>query len=233
MRGLLGTGPPDPTLESASPSPSQGSIWHRIDIDSTLIRHRFPVLILLRCQTDPWGGESEADSSVGSGGPEPNKPLTTLEHMGCYWQTRDMGAHHRKCHSGPDYVIMFGPWYGGVQNVWVEENVLENVLSPKFLDPSKLRASGLLCRGFLYRQNRALTPERGGKRTARGGVQNPFLGAPLFFHPSMASSDMWVLPNWGVSAVFNRNGGQKSSRTSTRSWVFWDPAIKVSQIRAD
>ena len=33
VRGLLGTGPLDPTLESASPSPPQGSIWHRFDID--------------------------------------------------------------------------------------------------------------------------------------------------------------------------------------------------------
>ena len=31
-----------------------------------------------RCQIDPWGGEGEADSRVGSGGPVPNKPLTTL-----------------------------------------------------------------------------------------------------------------------------------------------------------
>ena len=29
VRGLLGKGPPNPTLESASPSPFQGSIWHR------------------------------------------------------------------------------------------------------------------------------------------------------------------------------------------------------------
>ena len=68
---------------------------------------------------------------------------------------------------------MLGPLYGGVQNVWGEENVPENVLSRKFLDPSK-RASGLLCRGFLYRKNRALTPEGGGKRTVRGGSKTPF-----------------------------------------------------------
>ena len=37
VRGLLGTGPPDPTLESASLSPPQGSIWHRFNIDSTSI----------------------------------------------------------------------------------------------------------------------------------------------------------------------------------------------------
>ena len=33
MRGLLGTDPLDLTLESASPSPPQGQIWHRFDID--------------------------------------------------------------------------------------------------------------------------------------------------------------------------------------------------------
>ena len=69
---------------------------------------------------------------------------------------------------------------GGVQNVWGGGgNVPENALSRKFLDPSK-RASGLLCRGFLYRKNRALTPEGGGKRTVGGGVQNPFLGGVSF-----------------------------------------------------
>ena len=59
-----------------------------------------------------------------------------------------------------------------------------------FLNPSK-RAPRLLCRGFLCRKNRALTPEGGGKRTVRGGVQNPFLGwvsfvrfsTPLLFPP--------------------------------------------------
>ena len=71
-----------------------------------------------------------------------------------------------------------------------EENVPENALSRKFLDPSK-RASVLLCRGCLYRKNRALIPEGSGKRTVRGGVQNPFLGgvsfvrfsSRFFFHP--------------------------------------------------
>ena len=34
---FFGTGHPDPTLESASPSPPQGSIWHRFNIDSISI----------------------------------------------------------------------------------------------------------------------------------------------------------------------------------------------------
>ena len=83
---------PDPTLESASPSPPQGSFWHRFNIDSTLIRHRFPHLTLFRCrinvesmsnrcQIEPWGGEGEADSRVGSGGPVPNKPSQTQQKL--------------------------------------------------------------------------------------------------------------------------------------------------------
>ena len=77
------------------------------------------------------------------------------------------------------------------QNVWGEENVPENALSRKILDPSKKSFSCLLFRGFLYRKNRALTPQGSGKRTVREGVQNPFLGGvsfvrfstPLFFPP--------------------------------------------------
>ena len=34
VRGLLGTGPLEPTLESASPSPRQGSSWHRNRVKS-------------------------------------------------------------------------------------------------------------------------------------------------------------------------------------------------------
>ena len=42
-------------------------------------RHRFPDLTLFRCQIDPWGGEGEVDSRMGSEGPVPNKPFKTLE----------------------------------------------------------------------------------------------------------------------------------------------------------
>ena len=62
---------------------------------------------------------------------------------------------------------------GGCKTYGGGGNVPENALSRKFLDPSK-RASGLLCRGFLYRKNRAVTPEGGGKRTVRGGSKTPF-----------------------------------------------------------
>ena len=106
--GLLGTAPPDSTLESASPSPRQGSIWHRFNIDSTLIRHRFRVKsgnrcritvesMLNRCQIDPWRGEGEADSRVGLGGAVPNKPLTSfnfLRHvMRAIWSVRPKCSH--------------------------------------------------------------------------------------------------------------------------------------------
>ena len=79
-----------------------------------------------------------------------------------------------------------------VQNVWGEENVPENTLSRKFLDPSKV-ASGLLSRGLVCRKNRP----QGGRRTCQTkGVQNSFLGGgpssgfppPSFFHPPIASS---------------------------------------------
>ena len=81
---------------------------------------------------------------------------------------------------------------GGGQNVWGEENVPENALSRKFLDPSK-RASGLLCRKFLYRKNRALTPEGWNTYRTRGGSKTPFLGGvsflrfstPLFLPPPL------------------------------------------------
>ena len=55
---------------------------------------------------------------------------------------------------------------------------------------------------ILYRKNRALTPEGGGRRTVQRGVQNPFLGGvsfvrfsyPLFFHPPKASSEPNCFP---------------------------------------
>ena len=73
----------------------------------------------------------------------------------------------------------------------------QRMRSPENSRTPPKRASGLLCRGFLYRKKRALTPESGGKRTVRGGVQNPFVGGvsfvrfstPLFFHPPMTSSE--------------------------------------------
>ena len=77
VTGLIGTDPPDLTLESASPAPPWGAIWHRFNIDSTsiswLIRHRFPDLTLFRCQIDTWGGEGDGDSKVGFGGPVPTE----------------------------------------------------------------------------------------------------------------------------------------------------------------
>ena len=75
-------------------------------------------------------------------------------------------------------------------------NVPENAPSRKILDPST-RASGLLSRGFLYRKNRATTPEGGGKPTVQGGsktlfgrgvIREVFL-PPLFPTPPMASPE--------------------------------------------
>ena len=78
VRGLLGTDPPGPHPRIRLALPSQGSIWHWFNIDSTSIRHWFPDFALFWCQIDPWGGEGEVDSRVVSGGPVPNKPLTIL-----------------------------------------------------------------------------------------------------------------------------------------------------------
>ena len=77
--------------------------------------------------------------------------------------------------------------WGLCKTVWGEENVPENALSRKFLDPSK-RASGLLCRGFLYRKRRALTPEGSAKRP------KPLFGRGVIrevFHPPLSSSPPW------------------------------------------
>ena len=66
----------------------------------------------------------------------------------------------------------------------------------KFLDPSK-RASGLPSHGFLYRKNRATTPEgvenvpyeEGPKPpSGRGVIREVFL-PPSFFDPPVASSE--------------------------------------------
>ena len=76
---------------------------------------------------------------------------------------------------GSPFPMLFLVWAvicGGAKRMEGGKRTGERAL-PKILDPSK-RASGLLCRGFLYKKNKALTPEGGGKRTVRGGVQNPF-----------------------------------------------------------
>ena len=54
VRGLLGTDPQNPTLESASPSPSQGSIWHRNRVKSMSNRCRINVKSMSnRCHINP------------------------------------------------------------------------------------------------------------------------------------------------------------------------------------
>ena len=93
---------------------------------------------------------------------------------------------------------------GGVQNVWGGAKRMgggkctrQRTLQKKKSDPSK-RASGVLSLGFLYRKNRAATPEGGGKRARRRGSKTSFWercpsrGFPplSFFHPPMASSDL-------------------------------------------
>ena len=77
----------------------------------------------------------------------------------------------------------------GVQNVWGRKTYQRTRPPDKFWTPPK---ELLVCSvvDFCTWKNRALTPEGGGKRTARG-VQNPFLGGvsfvrfsnPLLFPP--------------------------------------------------
>ena len=69
-------------------------------------------------------------------------------------------------------LIPLGRDMGGCKTYGGEENVPENAPSRKFLDPSK-RVSALLCRGFLYRKNRALTPEGVENVPYEGGSKTP------------------------------------------------------------
>ena len=75
------THPPDPTLESASPFPPQGSIWHRFDIDSTSKLGRIRKSMSNQCRIDaestPEEGRARRIREWGLGGAVPNKPLTS------------------------------------------------------------------------------------------------------------------------------------------------------------
>ena len=76
VRGLLGTGPPDPTLESAYPST-------RIDLASKQGQIRKSMSNQCRIDVEsmpnrPRGGEGEANSRVRSRGSVPNIPLTIM-----------------------------------------------------------------------------------------------------------------------------------------------------------
>ena len=66
VRVLLGPDPPDPQICLALPSSG---------VDLASIRHWFDIWPYF----DPRGGEGEADSRVGSGGPVPKKPRASLE----------------------------------------------------------------------------------------------------------------------------------------------------------
>ena len=77
VRGLLGTGPADPTLESASPSPPQASIWHRNRAKSgnrcRIDAESMPNRPLRR------GGQGGFEGAVQ--GPVPKRPLSILFRM--------------------------------------------------------------------------------------------------------------------------------------------------------
>ena len=110
--------------------------------------------------------------------------------------------------------------WGGA-NVWRKECVPENALSRKFLDSSK-RASGLLCRGILYRKNRALTPEGGDKTYRTRGGPKPLLGRGVIrevFQPPLFSTPPWHPLNKTAGNNFDSIGsasGKMSSNFVTR-----------------
>ena len=90
--------------------------------------------------------------------------ITTLEWGGLISCSLDRERKSSPKFFGPKFSCTFlGRDMGGC--IWGEENVPENALSRNCCwNPCK-SASGLLCGGFLYRKNRALTPEQGGRRT--------------------------------------------------------------------
>ena len=81
--GLLGTGPPDPTLESASPSILRGRFGIKIgsnqEIDVESMSNRF----WIDAKSTLRRGGGEADSRVGSGGPVPNNPSQQYANKDC------------------------------------------------------------------------------------------------------------------------------------------------------
>ena len=109
-------------------------------------------------------------------------------------------THHSEKHRLENtvcYCLAIAPRSEGLQNVRGE-----NAPSRKFLDPSK-RGCGELNLGFVYRNNRALTCEGGGKRTSRRSkVQNPFVKGR-------------GCPSWGLPpTLFDPNYSSGASRGS-------------------
>ena len=116
-------------------------------------------------------------------------PKSSADKMQGACMLKDQTLKKTRTFLFPDQEI--GPWYGGVaQRMGGGKHTRQCTLQKKNRTPPK-RASGVLSLGFLYRKNRATTPEGGGERTRRSGVQNPLLGevsfvrfsSPLFFPP--------------------------------------------------
>ena len=77
--GFIRHRPPGPHPRIRLALPSSGVDWHRNRLKAGN-RCRINVESMLnRCQIEPWGGEGEVDSRVGSRGSVPNKPLTRLK----------------------------------------------------------------------------------------------------------------------------------------------------------
>ena len=106
--------------------------------------------------------------------------LKLSENFERHWSTRIS----REIHMDQSLVHIFS-WGNSCVHGWLfpdttgEEIVPDNAPPETSLKPSR-RASGVPSIGFLYRKNRATTPQGGGKRTRRRGVQSPFLGGVFF-----------------------------------------------------
>ena len=104
VRGLLGTGPPDPNLEFASPSPPQGSIWHQNRVTSGY-----------RCRIDATSTSEEGRArrirGWGPGGLPliKLKPLTTLcDFSFCAFPVPRLGPSQFQSHFFFTFSDVFG-----------------------------------------------------------------------------------------------------------------------------
>ena len=125
--------------------------------------------------------------------------------------------------------------WGGAKRMGGGKRTRERAL-PKIFGPSK-RASGLLCRGFLYRTNRALAPERGWKTYRTRGVQNPFLGGGVIrevFHPPLFSTPPWrPLKFWMflIDSAPSKSPGRKDLFIQRHRHHTLDPQSSMAQDR--
>ena len=90
VRGLLGTDSLDPTLKSASPSPPQGSIWHRLAFS----RKWLPVLVFTNA-----AAQRISTSTINSSGKNQPSSCKDCDGISCALgdkQSREKGKNTEK-----------------------------------------------------------------------------------------------------------------------------------------